>query len=134
MSCVLRASGRRFAVDEFLAASPLRPEAVFRTGEPVLSARPGGPARGTTGFNLEVSSAGGDDLATQVDDATRFLDEFEDELRRLGAFEGVEIVFLDFGVRWTDAAVHIDTLPADLLWRAGALDISITVSHHPHGD
>jgi hypothetical protein len=130
MSCVLRASGQEFDVDGFLAQSPFKPEAVFRRGEPV-AAEPDSPARGAAGFNLTVSAASGDDLATQIEEATRFLDAHEDELRRLTGFDGVEVVFLNFGVSWRDVAVHTDVFPSDILWRAGALDISLAVSHYP---
>ncbi len=130
MSCVLRASGKSFDVDAFLATSPFKPESVFRKGELIAPHQADGAARATGGFNLSVSAASMDDLAAQVDDATRFLDEHEEELRRLGGFDGVDIVFLDFLVRWREAAVHTDAFPSDLLWRAGALDISLAVSHH----
>jgi hypothetical protein len=130
MSCVLRASGPDFDVDAFLADSPLKPDAVFRKGEPAPVPRRGPQNARLSGFNHTVSQASLDDLATQVDDATEFLDEYEDELRRLGSFEGVELVYLDFGVRRGEGEVHTDILPAGLLWRAGALDISITLSHH----
>jgi len=119
MSCVLRVSGKGFNVDAFLADSPFEPDDVFEKGESL------------TGFNLTVSAASPEDLETQVDDAMRFLDEHEEELRRLTGFDGVDIAFLDFAVRWRDVAVHVDTFPSDFIWRAGALDISLTVSHYP---
>jgi hypothetical protein len=134
MTCVLRAIGSEFDVDTFLADSPLRPEAVYRKGEPVLSSAPQGGIRTASGFNLGVSQAGFDDLPGQVRDAVEFLDEYEDELRRLGKFPGVEAVVLDCGVRWRDVAAQTDVLPAELLWRAGALDIDITVTHYAIAD
>ena len=83
-----------------------------------------------SGFNLTVSSAGIDDLDGQIRDAIEFLDEHEDELRRLGSFEGVEMVCLHFGVKWDGAAVQTETFPPELLWRAGALDIELAISHY----
>ena len=59
-----------------------------------------------------------------------FLDEYEEELRRLGRFPGVEGVSLDFGIRWREVAAQTDTFPSDLLWRAGALDISLEITHY----
>jgi hypothetical protein len=112
MSCYLRAIGETFDVRAFLADSPLRPD---------IHAK---------GFNLAVGKAGLDDLPGQVQEAARFLDDYEDELRRLGAFEGVEEVFLDFALRLRDVPAQTDVLPAELLWRAGALDIDITVTHY----
>ena len=52
------------------------------------------------------------------------------ELRRLGSFEGVEEVEIDFAVAWRDLAAQSDWFPPELLWRAGALDIALRVSHY----
>jgi hypothetical protein len=131
MSCVLRASGQDFDVDAYLTESPFEPDTVFRRGERVAAEAAEGPARGAGGFNLTVSRAPADDLAAQIDEATRFLDLHEEELRRLTGFAGVDVVFLNFGVSWRNVPVHTDVFPADLLWRAGALDISLAVSHYP---
>lgn len=116
MSCVLRAIGEAFDVRAFLADSPLRPDVHAK------------------GFNLAISQAGLDDLPGQAREAVAFLDVYEDELRRLGAYEGVDHVFLDFGLRLRNVAAQTDVLPAELLWRAGALDIDITVTHYAVAD
>jgi len=116
MSCHLRAIGEAFDVRAFLADSPLRPEVHAK------------------GFNLAVGQAGLDDLPGQVRDAAMFLDVYEDELRRLAAYDGVGQVFLDFALRLRDVAAQTDVLPAELLWRAGALDIDITVTHYAIAD
>jgi len=112
VSCYLRAIGEAFDVRGFLSGSPLRPDVHAR------------------GFNLAVGAAGLDDLPGQVREAVAFLDLYEEELRRLSAFEGVDQVFLDFAVRRRDVAAQTDVLPAELLWRAGALDIDVTVTHY----
>jgi hypothetical protein len=130
VACVLRAIGAGFDVASFLAESPFRPDAVYRKGDRLFAAMAQGPIRTDSGFNLKVSEAGMDDLPGQIREAIAFLDEHEDELRRLGACEGVEAVGLDFGLRRRDVAAQSDLLPAELLWRAGALDIDITVSHY----
>ncbi|PYQ25184.1 MAG: hypothetical protein DMF81_03240 [Acidobacteria bacterium] len=129
MSCVLRAIGEEFDVDAFLATSPLRPDAVYRKGESV----PGASGRGrpplASGFHLAVGPAGLDDLTGQVREALAFLDEHEDELRRLNGFAGVDALTLDFAIRRREGATQIDIFPSELLWRAGALDIDLTVTH-----
>ena len=130
MGCVLRAIGTEFDVDAFLKDSPLSTEPAFRRGEPRVPGLPNGPARAASGFNVAVSQAGLDDLSAQVEDALRFLDENEDELRRLAAFPGVEEVCLDFAVRRRDVVAQSDLLPAELLWRAGALDIDLVLTHY----
>lgn len=130
MSCVLRAIGPSFDVDAFLAESELRAETVFHRGAAKLPGSPDGAKWSASGFNLSVSEEGFDDLPVQVRDAARFLNQHEEELRRLGGFPGVEEVCLDFGIRRRDVAMQTDVFPADLLWQAGALDIDLVVTHY----
>jgi hypothetical protein len=130
VSCVLKAAGHGFDVEAFLGASPFKAESVYQKGQANVSAE---PVRMVAGFTLRVSGAGSDDLAGQVRDAIAFLDQFEEELRRLGRFPGVEEVSLGFGIAWRDVAVQTDTFPPELLWRAGALDIALDVSRRPAG-
>src|SRR6185503_3302107 len=98
-------------------------------GNPAALPGPAGPARGPSGFGVSVSGARPDDLHGQVRDAVLFLDLHEDELRRLGSFAGVEVVALEFRVRWKGGVPRTESFPPELLWRAGALDITLQVSH-----
>ena len=127
--CVLHAVGLEFDVEAFLATSTFQAHAVYGRNE--AAALPGSGDRGKTpsGFGLSVSDAKPDDLRGQIRDAVLFLDGQEDELRRLGSFPGVEIVALEFRVRWQDGAPQTESFPPELLWRAGALDITLQVSH-----
>jgi hypothetical protein len=134
VSCVLRVIGTSFDVDAFLAESELRPQAVFHRGDARVPGVPDAAKWSASGFNLDVSEEGFHDLAPQVRDAGRFLDQHEDELRRLGAFPGVEEVCLDFGIARKDVAMQSDVFPADLLWQAGALDIDLVVTHYAVAD
>jgi hypothetical protein len=128
MSCVLRASGTDFDPESFLEASQLRAGAnpIYRRGEP----GPGGEAWRSSGFHVGVSEADLGDLPRQIRDAVRFLSVHEEELQRLGRFEGVEAVCLDFAIDRKEVAVQSDVFDAELLWRAGALDIDLVVSHY----
>lgn len=112
--CVLRAVGSEFTPAAFLAESGLR-------AQPFATPR-------ASGFNATVSEAGPGDLDGQVRDALRFLAEHEDELQRLGRFAGVEEVCLEFTVPSAGAEGHSALFPAELLWRAGALDIDLVVT------
>lgn len=129
MSCVLRVIGTDFEVDEFLKDSTLADAAVFHRGEERLAGAKGA----ASGFNLEIGK-GLADLGLQVQAARRFLRQHEDELRRLGSFDGVEEVCLDFTIRRRAGATQSDVFPADLLWQAGALDIDLVVTHHDAAD
>jgi hypothetical protein len=134
MACVLRAIGTEFDVDAFLKDSALGADPAFRRGEPRMPDLSSGPKRAASGFNVAISQAGFDDLAAQIQDALRFLDEHEDELRRLAAFPGVEEVCLDLAVRRRDVVAQSALLPAELLWRAGALDIDLVLTHYAIGE
>jgi hypothetical protein len=130
MSCVLRAHGESFKVREFLEKSSLQLDTVYEKGDPIDSGKKNGSHRPSSGFSAVVSQADFSDLEEQVREAILFLDEYEEDLRRLGSFKGVEAVFLDFGVQWREASVQTDVFPADVLWRAGALDIWLAVTHY----
>ncbi len=129
LGCVLRAIGVEFAPALFLVASPLRAETVFRQGDVRWTGATEPATHRASGFNAAVSAAGLGDVDGQVEDALRFLAEHEGELRRLGAFPGVEEVCLDFSVAAGPGA-RSTIFPAELLWRTGALDIDLVVTVH----
>ncbi len=76
-TCVLRASGRRFAAKRYLATSTFVPELVEDNA-----------------FECTVSRAAPDDHALLIDDLERFLTNPRLDLARLFAFPGVERVAL----------------------------------------
>ena len=129
MSCVLRASGPLFDVDEFLRHSPFAPTKVWHKGEPRTS-HASSKLADTSGFNLVVSSADFDDLSRQIADAMEFLREHNGELSRLSTFPGVEGVTLDFGVRRREVVAQFDRFPPGLLGLAGGLAIGIELSQY----
>lgn len=112
MSCVLRAGGADFDSAAFLADSPLKADG---------DAKPG-----SLSITLDSGSEG---LHEQLRLAVGFLDVYEDELRRLGRFPGVEQVGIEFGIDWDGQAARTTSFPPELLWRAGALDIGLDVTH-----
>ena len=125
---MLRAGGPDFDTDAYLADSPFEHVTRYRRGEPRWPGLAG--ASRTSGFDVTVSEADMGDLATQIDEAIEFLDKHEDELRRLGRFEGVEEMEIDFAVERRDVAVQAEWFPPELLWRAGALDIALRITHY----
>jgi hypothetical protein len=125
---MLRAGGAEFDADAYLAASPFGEATRYHRGDPRWPGFKG--THRTSGFKVTVSRAAVADLATQVEEAIAFLDEHEDELRRLGRFDGVEELELDFTVAWRDLAMQTDWFPPELLWRAGALDIALRMTHY----
>jgi hypothetical protein len=79
---------------------------------------------------LTVSEAGLSDLDSQILAAIVFLDQHEEELRRLGGFPGVDVVSLDFAVARRQVVAQTESFPSELLWRAGALDITLAITHY----
>jgi hypothetical protein len=133
MSCVLRAVGRTFDVERYLARSPpFRPLAVHRRGDAILPATtPSGRKRTRSGCNIEVGGREFADFAGQVRDAIRFLKGNGAAVRALRRFPGVESVTLDFGVIWRDVAAQTDAFPDELVALAGKYHLALSVSHYP---
>jgi hypothetical protein len=132
MSCVLRASGTNFDVEEFLKTSSLDAVAVFHSGEAELSASVTSQRRtGQSGVNVSVSTREFSDLRGQIDDAVDFLRDNDQELKRLRDFPGLERMDLDFPVEDRDVVFQSDAFPPDLLSLLGALRIGLVVSRHP---
>jgi len=137
MSAVLRAGGPDFDVDAFLVGCTLPVCAVHRRGEPVFPAsQPNGRRCPSSGVNVSVSDADFDEFAGQVEEASTFLRQNGEQVRRLCEFPGVEAVVLDFGITHRDVVVQCDRLPADLIRLAGQLGLAIEISHYPveYGD
>jgi hypothetical protein len=133
--CTLRAAGRDFDVDAFLATSSIKPCAVHHAGDLKFSTKPDNPRIAKSSFNADVSSKGWADLAGQIDDAKAFLRTFDEELRRLAAFPGFEGMEIDFPMHLrmgsNGVVVQTDRFPADLLLLAGALGIDVVFTIYP---
>jgi hypothetical protein len=132
--CVFRAGGREdgeFDADAFLGDSSIEACKVFKRGEPAFPA-----SRGVVradAFNANVSDADGSDIAGQIADAFRFLDEFGAEIDRLRSLPGVKSTCLDFGVNCMHdtLGVHFLRFPPALLERMSRLGIELEVSIYP---
>lgn len=129
--CVLRAFGRDFQVDEFLAECDWDPCEVWRLGEQQATCR---PPDETSGFNLVISEAPGTDLERQVEDAIGFLVNYRDELERLSETPGVDHILLDFGITRRNVPLQSDFLPGRLVRLAGRFGLGIELSQYPGED
>lgn len=130
MSCVLRARGTNFVVDNFLAGSTLTPIAVFRRGHP-RSGLPGSPILNASGFHAIASEADFSQLQVQIADAVGFLEQNKNELERLVGFPGVDVVLLDFGFEGRDVAAQSERFPPRLLLLLGNLGLELEVTLYP---
>ena len=122
--CVLRATGDGFQAEKFLETSTLSPCNVFRKGE----RKSGDRVWDTSGITVVVSDAPGDEPGRQVREAVSFLSAHREELARLGAFDGLAEMGLDFGLNRKDGFVQSICFPAELVALAGELHIGIEVS------
>jgi hypothetical protein len=124
---VLRVSGRKAAVARFLAATSWKPLSVYWKGQPRYKTSK--RLAVVNGFNVDVSSATGLDLAGQVRDAHKFLRGNAKEFRRLQRL-GLSSV-LDFGVEVTDTGgPAYFRFPAVLLRALAAYGVELEVSYY----
>ena len=130
MSCVLRARGANFAVDEFLSTSTLKPIVVARRGQPLY---PKSRSRipDASGFYAVASEADFSKLQVQIEEAVQFLEHNRGELRRLVAFPGVDRVSLDFGIEERDIPAQKERFPPNLLRLAGDLGVWLEFTLYP---
>jgi len=132
MSCVLRASGANFDVDEFLKVSSLDALTVFHRGETQRRSSAVTQRRtGQAGMSVSVSTRDSSDLRGQIDDATKFLTENNQELKRLRDFPGLERMEMEFPVEDRDVVFQSDAFPPELLSLLGAMCMGLVVSRHP---
>ncbi len=131
MSCVLRASGANFDVDEFLKISSLDALTAFRPGAVQFPTSSVTRRTDYSGMNVSVSTREFSDLNGLVDDAVGFLQENDRELRRLRDFPGLERMDLEFPVEDRDLVFQRDAFPHQLLSLLGELRIGLIVSRYP---
>ena len=134
MSCILRVFGEHLDVEALLSKVTMKPDKIWRKGEPRFKTKPNGRVNEQSGVTFVASDA--DFLAPdkQLEDATRFLEEFHDEIVLLVEFEGVDHATLDFGIELRDVAVHCDFLSSRFLRGAASAGIEVELSHYPISD
>lgn len=80
--------------------------------------------------HFHVSDADFDNFGKQVDDAIRFLQAHEADVKQmLSASQATGV--LDFAIEWRDVAVQYDSIPAELVRMAGSLGLALEISHYP---
>lgn len=127
---VLRASGRTFDVDAFLASSKLVPCEVARRGEPVFRTKPNGRKLLRSHLHVSVSEADWGNWKKLVSDSLRFISSHERELRRLVRYPGVEGVELDFPTEvsesvWEGHTYSSCLFPQTLVAKAGSIGLEL---------
>jgi hypothetical protein len=110
----------------------LNPFSIFRTGERRF---PGSKflnkLHNNSGFKCDVAGPSSS-LKQEVTEVIQFLKDHEQDLRHLGAMEGVVSLTLDFGydlrIDGERCVVQYDYLPPELLKLCGSLSIGIELS------
>jgi hypothetical protein len=100
MACILRVSGKRFAVEH--VHTSLKVDAMWRKGDQRLAGLPSGPRHNSSGLNVLVSSRALSDFPGQRRDALKFLVKHRRALTRLISCAGVDDATLDFGIERRD--------------------------------
>jgi len=132
MSCILRASGKNFDVEQFVNDCSVKPIAIWHKGDPRFpKSNPDGKRHEDSGANFEISSADFSELEIQIEDARIFFKENEDIVCRLRNFPGVESVTADFGAEIHPPGWYCFTFPSDLLVLIGRLGVEISLSVYP---
>jgi hypothetical protein len=120
MSCVLRAGGAGFDVDEFLKNATLDVLTAFHRGQVQFPTSSVTRKSEYSGMSVSVSTREFSDLRAQIPEAIAFLTENHQELRRLRDFSGLEWMDLDFTIEDRDAVYQRNAFPHQLLSLGGA--------------
>lgn len=80
--------------------------------------------------HFQVSNADFDAFDQQINDAIRFLQAHEADIKQmLSDSQGTGV--LDFAIEWRDVAIQYDSIPAELVRLAGRLGLAFELSHYP---
>ena len=132
--CVLRAYGEDFDVDAFLVGSPLEPCAVMHRGVVQYSKSKRSPPE-YSGFHASVCDAEWTGVHDHVAGAMTYLERHSDELQRLRAYPGVEVLLLDVPVDLRlgrkEVAVQGESFPIELVRLAGRTGVALGITIYP---
>lgn len=132
MTCILRAGGTNFDVDDFIAKSSLVTDSFWRKGEKRFPrSKSSEEINSTSGLRITASEADFSELSQQIEDALAFLRQNQDSIKALSSFPGVEGAVLDFGAEIYPPGWASFTFPAELLLLAGSVGVSLGLSVYP---
>jgi hypothetical protein len=135
MSCILRAFGKDFDVDAFIATSTLLVDTLWRKGERRFPMSLTNVALNeTSGLRLLASNAEFSELSKQIDESIVYLRTNHDALKSLGFAAGVDGAVLDFGAEIYPPGWSSFIFPPALLSLAGSANVSLGLSVYPTDD
>jgi hypothetical protein len=121
MPCCLTVNGAEFPVDEYMAETKLADIQFRRRGD----LTPGGKRLDKSGLSIQVSLGDLADLGVQVREATAYLKNNRDELKKLTVYHGVDEAFLSFAIQQRDEIALFSYFPRDLVTLAGDIGLGI---------
>jgi len=130
MSCILRVFGKSLDVEALLAQLELKPDRVWRKGQPRFEARPNSRTSNDSGVTFVASKSDMTDFNTQTEEACTFLETHLAEIRTMVEYPDIEGVVLDFGIELRDVLIQNDYLPPKLIQVAAQAGIGIQLSHY----
>ena len=130
MSCMLRVGGVDLNVDRLLEFD-LKPDSMYRKGEPQSPKSKSKSTHPTSGVRYVVSNADFDQFEEQKKDAINFMRDNACSIREIMSAAGVDGAELDFGIDKRDVFVQCDSFPAELVRLAGELGLDIMLSQYP---
>lgn len=132
MTCILRAGGTNFDVDDFIAKSSLVVESFWRKGEEKFAhSKSSEKINEASGIRIVASRADFSELSRQFEDVIIFLRQNQEPVRELASFSGVEGAVLDFGAEIYPPGWATFTFPVELLQLAGSVGVSLCLSVYP---
>mgnify|MGYP000862288618 CR=1 FL=1 len=132
MTCILRAGGTNFDVDDFIAKSPLVADSNWRRGERRFPhSKSSEEINDTSGIRVVASEADFSELLRQIEDATVFLRQNKEAIQTLTSSPGVEWADLDFGAEIHPPGWASFKFPTELLLLAGTVGVSLCLSVYP---
>lgn len=131
MSCILRVSGSQLDVEALLTLIQIQPDRIWHRGEPRISSKPHGKCHEDSGVTFVASDANMDDFPSQLEDATKFLEDYGTQIAFIVAREDVEDVTLDFGIKLCEEMIHHDILTPRFLRSAALAGVAVGLSHYP---
>jgi hypothetical protein len=135
MSAVLRVYGRSLNLDEVLDGTTFEPCAIQRRGERRFpESTTNQDVFSMNAIFIDVSDADFSNFGQQINDAIEFLDLYDDEIESLMTSQGVEDVYIDFGIAKRDVVAQVDVFPGRLVRVAGKFGIGLGLSRYPISD
>lgn len=132
MTCILRAGGKNFDVDSFVAESSLAIDSLWRKGEKRFpKSTTNESINESSGIRIVASEADFSDLPQQIADVILFLRQNQQDVKALASFAGIEGAVLDFGAEIYPPGWASFSFPPELLSLTGAAGVTLCLSVYP---